>query len=143
MINIRSKGATGEREVADALNAVLRDVRIAVGAPLPEKASVQRNPLQSAVGGNDLTGTLGMSIEIKRQENLSVNTWWEQCKRAAEPHQELPVLLYRQNGKKWRAVTLVWLALPDGSQVMKRAEFEWTTFLEWWREWCIIKLTKG
>lgn len=112
-INIRQKGAGGEREIADDLNFIIYQVMGAFGHPEPTMRSVQRNQNQSAVGGADLTGTLGLSIEVKRQEQLSVNTWWAQCTKAAEQNGGIPVLLYRQNGKKWRCVMHAELVLPE------------------------------
>jgi hypothetical protein len=82
-----------------------------------------------------------MSIEVKRQEQLSVNTWWQQCTAAAERNNEHPVLLYRQNRKKWRCVTLVWLHLPGGAQQQVRAEFDFDTFLHWFEQWVLRKIS--
>ena len=102
-INIRAKGAGGEREICDVLNSIIQDtMRILKFPPKEVEAAgrtVQRNQNQSAVGGNDLTNTFGLSIEVKRQEQLAINTWWAQCLAAANRNNEHPVLLYRQNGK--------------------------------------------
>lgn len=147
MINIRQKGAEGEREVYKALNPIVQRVMQRLGFPAEQVAAasncIQRNQNQSAVGGNDLSNTFGLSIEVKRQEQLSINTWWQQCTAAAERNNEHPVLLYRQNGKKWRCVTLVWLSLPDQKQVQARAEFDWDTFLNWFDCWVACKLQAG
>jgi len=146
-INIRAKGAEGEREVYKALNPIAQRVMQRLGFPAEQVAAaancIQRNQNQSAVGGNDLSNTFGLSIEVKRQEQLSVNTWWQQCTAAAVRNNEHPVLLYRQNGKKWRCVTLVWLSLPDQKQVQARAEFDWDTFLSWFDSWVACKLQAG
>jgi Holliday junction resolvase len=144
IINIRQKGQEGEREIQRALEPIVRRVMQATQAgnyPLPDKPIVQRNQNQSAVGGNDLSNTFGMSIEVKRQEQLSVNTWWQQCTAAAERNNEHPVLLYRQNRKKWRCVTLVWLHLPGGAQQQVRAEFDFDTFLHWFEQWVLRKIS--
>lgn len=142
-INIRQKGQEGEREVQRALESIVRKVMSEGGYPLPEKAIVQRNQNQSAVGGSDLSNTFGMCIEVKRQEQLSINTWWKQCTTAATENNEHPVLLYRQNGKKWRCVTLVWLHLPGGAQQQVRAEMDWDSFLHWFEEWVRRTLAQG
>jgi hypothetical protein len=80
-INVRTKGAEGEREVAKMLNAIVATVRKELD--LPQYATMdelfQRNQNQSAVGGADLSNNLGLEIEVKRQEALSVNSWWKQC----------------------------------------------------------------
>lgn len=141
-INIRQKGSAGEREVCDMLNFIIYKVMQECGYDESEclkgMSTVQRNPLQSAVGGNDLTGTLGLSFEIKRQEQLSVNTWWAQCEAAAKKLGEVPVLMYRQNGKQWRVVTYVWVPLQNGKQMQARAEFDIDTFKKWFRAWALV-----
>ena len=65
---------------------------------------VQRNQNQSAVGGCDLTGTFHFAVEIKRQESLSIETWWKQCTAAASALGQVPVLIFKQNHKKWRVM---------------------------------------
>jgi hypothetical protein len=142
-INIRQKGQEGEREIQRALEPIIRKLMTDGGYLLPEKAIVQRNQNQSAVGGSDLSNTFGLAIEVKRQEQLSINTWWKQCETAADDNKEHPVLLYRQNGKKWRCVTLVWLHLPGGMQQQARAEMDWDSFLCWFEQWVRQKLVQG
>lgn len=142
-INIRQKGQEGEREIQRVLEPIVRKVLERNGITLPEKAIIQRNQNQSAVGGSDLSNTFGLAIEVKRQEALSINTWWAQCATAAKDNDEWPVLLYRQNGKKWRCVTLLWLHLPAGAQRQGRAEFDMDTFLAWFEEWVERKVQQG
>lgn len=146
-INIRAKGQNGEREVAKAMNEVIMDVMRGLGFPESEIAkaanAVQRNQNQSAVGGNDLSNTFGLSIEVKRQEQLSINTWWKQCEAAAQRNNEIPVLLYRQNGKKWRCITYSYLPLPNGSLYSARVEFDWDTFLDWFKDRVKLLLMSG
>lgn len=139
-INIRAKGQNGEREIVDALEPIVQRLLREGGYPIPDKPVIQRNQNQSAVGGSDLSNTFGMAIEIKRQESLSVNTWWAQTLKAAQTLGEHPVLLYRQNGKKWKCVTLVWVQLPGGTHKQVRAEFIWEEFLAWWADWVKLKL---
>ena len=81
-MNIRTKGRAGEREVAKMLNDIVSDVNRELNNVVI-KGSVaaqpfQRNQNQSAVGGHDLSNPFGLAIEVKRQETLSINTWWEQ-----------------------------------------------------------------
>jgi len=144
MINVRQKGAGGEREVADAMNLVLYRLRKQLEFPEKEiynqATSVQRNQNQSAVGGQDLVNTLGLCIEVKRQEQLALNTWWAQCVASAEKVSEHPVLLYRQNGKKWKCVTLAYVELPSKKFTRLRVEFTWEDFLAWWELWAKQKL---
>lgn len=142
-INIRQKGQEGEREIQRALEPIIRKVMSEGGFPLPDKPIVQRNQNQSSVGGSDLSNTFGLAIEVKRQEQLSIGTWWKQCEKAAKESAEYPVLLYRQNGKKWKCVTLVWLTLHGGAQQQARAEMDWDSFLHWFEEWVRRKLAAG
>lgn len=101
-----NKGKQGEREVANALNAVVRTVLERHGYTEETienlERAVQRNQNQSAVGGRDLVGTFGFAVEVKRQETLAVDAWWRQCVAQAERVREVPVLVYRQNRKPWR-----------------------------------------
>lgn len=99
-INIRQKGANGEREVATWMNEIIERVCTEEGCGLPVKPVVQRNQNQSAVGGSDLTNPFGYAIEVKRQETLSLNTWWNQSCVAAKEFGGTPVVIYRQNGKR-------------------------------------------
>lgn len=147
-INIRQKGANGERQLATQLNDIVNALLLKHGLPVPEKPVIQRNQNQSAVGGNDLSNTFGLGIEVKRQENLNVEAWWRQCLVAAERNHELPVLVYRQNNSPWRVVTLMWVQLPEGelgssTAMQVRAEMKWDTFIEWFKAWVNRKLSMG
>lgn len=147
MINVKQKGAEGEREICKTLNAIIQKVMRAHGYPEQEVLlaanAVQRNQNQSAVGGNDLTNTFGMSIEVKRQEQLSINTWWQQTTEAASRNGEHPVLLYRQNGKKWKCVTMSYIELPNSKWKYIRVEFDWETFQFWFHDWVEQKMLNG
>lgn len=149
MVNIRQKGQTGEREVATLMNGIIMKVMREMGFPEDKvrqaATSVQRNQNQSAVGGNDLSNTFGLSIEVKRHENTSgLNGWWRQCEAAAARNGEIPVLLYRQNRNAWRCVTLVQLELPgtdDGRMV--RAEFGYDVFQQWFEDIVRTRIRQG
>lgn len=93
----RNKGKTAEVEVYHWLNETVASV---VG---PGKW-FQRNQNQTASSGSDLSNPFRLSIEIKRHETLSINTWWAQCLRSAKAEFGVPVLLYRQSRQPWRAV---------------------------------------
>lgn len=146
-INARNKGQQGEREVADMLNAliytVMKDLKYTDEECTRALSTVQRNQNQSAVGGNDLTNCFGMSIEVKRQEQLSVNTWWAQCCAAAERNNEMPVLMYRQNRKPWHVRTYGWINLPGTKHIRFVVEFDIDSFETWFREWVRAKLLEG
>lgn len=141
MVDIRAKGQNGEREICDMLNGRLYLNLQKRKMPLPTVPVFQRNQNQSAVGGSDITNKLNLSIEVKRQEQLSVNTWWKQCVAAAERSEEIPVLIYRQNKQSWRVVTIVQIPLfnPQRNQVghtWARAEIDLDSFLHWFDAHC-------
>lgn len=139
MVNIRTKGASAERDIADDLNLIINDVRSRMGLPTLEKPMVQRNQNQSAVGGKDLVGTFGLAIEVKRQEALSINTWWAQCVKSAQETGEIPVLLFKQSRQKWRCIMPVDMQLPksaaaDYVSIIVRGEIEYESFKTYFRE---------
>lgn len=133
-INIRVKGATAEREIATTMNAIiLKVLKEVTDDPVMlsnHNYFVQRNQQQTAVGGNDLINTYGYGIEIKRHEVLNVNTWWKQCKAAADKNGEIPVLLYRQARKKWVCVMQAYLQMPNNQFGACRAEVSFESFLK-------------
>lgn len=107
-INSRTKGRAGEQEVCRWLNSIAAKAYESLGLPVPETPLFQRNQNQTAVGGSDITNPFGLSIEVKRHEQLAVDAWWRQCYEDAAAANKTPVLLYRQNGKrKWRAVMML------------------------------------
>lgn len=137
-IDIRAKGANGEREIADDLNACLYIVRNELGLPVLEKPQVQRNQNQTAVGGCDLVGTYDLAIEVKRHETLSINTWWAQCVKSAAELKKQPVLLFRQNAKpgqrtKWRCIMLAEIPVTASVVMPCRVEVEYEDFKAYFR----------
>jgi len=133
------------------LNAIIVEVMTALAFPPEEiekaKTMVQRNQNQTAVGGCDLTNTFGIAIEVKRQEQLAINTWWEQTKKSAEKNNELPVLIFRQNNKPWRIRTYGFLHAPGTNggwtSVQAVVEIDEATFKSWFRAWVTGKLQNG
>lgn len=140
-INVRTKGAEGEREVAKMLNAIVATVRSARGLPklAVEDEIFQRNQNQSAVGGSDLTCPMPLEIEVKRQEALSINTWWKQTVASANRTGGIPILIFRQNRKKWRVCMLADIPLqPKGASAyqsiaFQRVEMDLDTFKSWFK----------
>ena len=151
-----NKGKDGEREVAKSLNAVLQKVLQQQQWP-PEIVGrcakyIQRNQNQTAVGGCDLTNVFGLAVEVKRQEVLAIEEWWRQTITSATDNREIPVLVYRQNNKKWRVVMYLQNPLPvvkddprvaPYASVTVRAEQSWDDFLEWFEQWVARKLFSG
>lgn len=147
MVNIRTKGQTAERDVAAMLNAIIYEVCVKLGMPQADcdKAlrTVQRNQNQTAVGGNDLTNCLGLSIEVKRQEELSINTWWKQCVSAARRNNELPVLIWKQSRKPWRVMTYGQAYLPGGGTVQVTMQISVEDFKVWFSHWAYRQIQAG
>ena len=131
-INPRTKGGNGEREIATKLNDIIWMVRHDLDLPqYPfDKPPVQRNQNQSAVGGDDLVLPLPLSIEIKRQEVLSIPKWWQQCLVSAGDD-KTPILLYRQNRKKWRCMMYGWFSYLDAPVA---CDISFDDFLEWFEQ---------
>jgi hypothetical protein len=134
-VNIRTKGAGGEREIADILNGAIYLTYKERGLPYPSSPIVQRNQNQSAVGGQDLVGTFGYAIEIKRQETLNINTWWKQCVASADTLGEEPVLIFRQSREKWRVILNAYAQAPGLSiYTSVRAEITIIDFVRLFRQ---------
>lgn len=149
-INPRTKGAGGEREIADALNFIIYKAMQKLGHPEPEclksMSTVQRNQNQSAVGGSDLTNVFGLSIEVKRQENLSIPTWWTQCVASANRNNEIPVLIYRQNRKPWRVRLPVQINVPGQTgqgSISIIGEIGFDEFKAWFSLWSYHSILLG
>lgn len=140
-INSRTKGQTGEREIAAFLNDIMAEVANDLGLNhILEDSSliVQRNQNQSAVGGFDLINTMHFAIEIKRQETLSITKWWEQALKQAGVSKKA-VLIYRQNRKPWRVITV---GIVEGTSIKAPAEFSLETFLLAYKHVVIQYLTE-
>lgn len=150
-LNARNKGANGEREAVALLNSII----CLVIDSLPQnhltqqeieqvKTCIQRNQNQTAVGGQDLVSTFGISFEIKRCETLLIDQWWKQTLDQANRNKEYPVLLYRKNHQPWRAV--LYGALPVISNLGKapvyscRAQIEEIDFKTWFFQWVYDRL---
>lgn len=98
-INSRSKGQRGEREVAKLLNEWAKEAGMG-------KDVFQRNTIQCAIGGSDLSNNIGLSVEVKLQEINFTWSWWDQCFKQSEEEGGTPLLFYRRNRQPWRVVML-------------------------------------
>lgn len=132
-INIRTKGQTGERDVAKMLNAIVAEVREDVGYPPHDKQDepFQRNQNQSAVGGADLSNPMSLEIEVKRQESLSVNSWWKQTILSAARTSGVPILIYRQSRKPWKIIMTGMITIKGGYHYETRVEITIAEFKKW------------
>lgn len=75
-INVRNKGANGEREVCDLLQPIVDAVAAQRGLVAPR---LRRNVEQCQVGGEDIVGLPWYSIEVKRCERVELDKWWRQA----------------------------------------------------------------
>lgn len=150
-INVRTKGQSGEREIATMLNRIVAEVREYSGLPKLDTRDelFQRNQNQSAVGGDDLTNPLRLSIEVKRQEQLSINSWWKQCSESAARQGNIPILLFRQNRKPWRCIMLIDVPIsPPHSETHRylhgvRGEIDIDRFQLWFHAYYGMLVTEG
>ncbi|AUR88754.1 hypothetical protein NVP2117O_76 [Vibrio phage 2.117.O._10N.261.45.E9] len=129
----QNKGKRGEREIAKILQTAIDEVYD--GLELEGcRPSISRNLNQARSGGFDLAGLPWLAPEVKRQEQLNINGWWKQTTRQAEAAGAEPVLLYKQNHKKWQVVTLVTMPLPDGKRIRLRATLSLDDWLFYFKE---------
>lgn len=81
----RTKGAAGERELANLLSDEL-------GVPVKRMLGQERD------GGSDIH--LGdLRIQVKRCERMELAAWWKQT--LADAGENMPVLAYRASRRPW------------------------------------------
>lgn len=101
----RTKGANGERELARLLRDELG-------------TEITRNwQAQAAVGGADLVGLPGWSVEVKRSAKVTdglLREWWSQTERQADAALARPVLIYRADRRSWQCAVRLWDLLQLG-----------------------------
>jgi len=127
----RDKGARGEREVKDLLNAFFEEIGYNV--------QMKRNQFQTLEGGYDLVGLPFLAIEIKFVEQLALNSWWAQTVEQTKPGQH-PVLFYRQSRKPWR-VRMIGAPKPDSvaMRINLVIDISVDDFLRWLKEMLITQ----
>lgn len=88
----KRKGRTGEQEVATLHRELLGDI-----------VQVERNQMQTAIGGYDLLMKgLPLAVEVKRVEKPAFNPWLAQARKQAG--KLLPVLAWRPSKTPWTFV---------------------------------------
>ena len=89
-INSKQKGSRGEREVAEIIR----------------KHGFEARRTQQYCGNtgdaSDVTSNLPYHIEVKHQERLEIDKWWEQATHDAMG--KTPILVFKKNRQKWRVV---------------------------------------
>lgn len=121
----RNKGKRAEREVVQLLQPIVDKVYSELKKEPP---ILQRNTLQSDRGGFDLVGIEFLAIEVKMQEQFSLETWWMQTLKQAR-HDQLPVLFFRKSRVPWKVMTQVHLPLPEDGRYLARVELTKDEFL--------------
>lgn len=116
-INIRVKGANGEREVVKLFVEVMKGVEDELKGKsdfnLNLSEQVKRNSTQSDRGGYDIVGIPLLAVEVKFQESLNLNGAWQQCVKQAKKG-EMPVLFYRKSRSEWKVRTYTALCGNEG-----------------------------
>lgn len=123
----RNKGKQGEREVVALLQPVVNEVYVAHGMDPP---LLERNLLQSHLGGCDIHGLEWLAVEVKYQEFTGAppSAWWKQAVEQAGTT-KVPVLFYRRSRMDWRVVMHAMLC-PGCTAV---ATVDTSAFLAWFR----------
>lgn len=135
--NPKIKGNKGETEAIKVLNGIVNEVRVEDGlSTLDELNQVfYKNRDQVLNGGHDVLNDLGLAVEVKRKEVLLINNWWTQTVKSAERHKQTPVLMFRQNNRKWRVMLLTSISdcIPGHVIGPFRAEINYEDFRIWLR----------
>lgn len=135
MVNVKSKGMSGEREVIMMLQAEIDKVVKESGC---ERVVLRRNLEQVRSGGADVEGLEWIEVEVKRREGEDVKKWWAQVSEAARKSGERrggavePVLLWRENRGKWKVRMRVGVE-RDGKWWKVPGMVELEVFLWWFR----------
>jgi hypothetical protein len=107
-----AKGANGERDVLSAFRDVMRNVESELTEAgftfVARSEFATRKRLERGTSSRDIGNIPIISIEVKRNERLNINSAWEQCVRQSDGGL-LPTLVYRYNREPWRVRT--WIAL--------------------------------
>ena len=111
----KNKGKSGENEICDILNdRFLLDCE---------------RRYNQACGGADVY-ELGMAIEVKRHESLTINKWWNQVLEASSRTGRIPVLAYRQNRIPWTiCLSANNIGLPHTSRISLSLD-DWLLWIE-------------
>ena len=135
------KGKRAEREMVKILQPVVAKAWATMGGMPATCPVLSRNLVQSRKGGYDLVGLDWLALEVKHQETLKVRDWWLQALRQTRTHQT-PVLMYKQNNVKWRAV--VWGYVPAGdTRVRCPVDIDLDSFLLWFEHQTMAELKKA
>jgi hypothetical protein len=132
-INSRTKGANAERQVVHLLQPIINEEYAIAGIEPP---MLQRNQMQSHMGGYDIVGIDWIALEVKFYKQITdakVAQWWKQCVDQAS-NGELPILIYRQNQGRWHIRMFASLPLaPSAKHIVAPAIVSVESFILWFR----------
>jgi Holliday junction resolvase len=89
----KNKGSGGERELAK----ILKERGYPVYRTYASGAGLEKGDLGNFRVRDDLL----FHVEVKRQERISLQSWWDQAVRDCPPEAE-PLLVFRRNRESWR-----------------------------------------
>jgi hypothetical protein len=142
----QNKGARAEREAIKLLTPVVTEIYSKFGMEQPR---LQRNSMQADGGGSDIAGLEWMALEIKHQETLNVNQWWEQCVGQVKVRiingkevSQVPVLMYKRNNVKWRVMMHGLLRTGGEQNIVCPCDIPMESFLLYFRHKLIKELTE-
>ena len=115
-INSRDKGIRGELEFAKWLHKNLNLDKV------PD-----RDLEQARKGGADILEVKPFVFEVKRQEKLLLNLWWQQVEKSVATKNSIPVVAYRQNYQPWRFLISAKMIGLDCGYI----QIESGVFIEW------------
>lgn len=138
-INVRSKGQRGEREIVDLLQCLIDPIRSKYHLT---PVILQRNALQAHLGGADLHGLDGFSVEVKFQESAFQAAWWRQCLEQANKSRHgdananaVPILFFRGSRQPWVVMFRAFVNSPlDRDQVEMDVTTSLADFISWFNE---------
>ena len=93
----RQKGCRGELEVLKILQQFEQDLET-------------KRELSQWQGSDCDLRRWGWAFEIKRQETLSLRSWWNQAVAACDG--DIPAVIYRQSRQPWRVIFTPWAISP-------------------------------
>lgn len=76
---------------------------------------LERNLEQTRYGGADINGVPGMEVEVKREQQHNIRTWWGQVTKAAKRTGKRPLLCHRKDRCQWGFRTWAYVVEYDSN----------------------------
>ena len=134
----RNKGKRGEREVVKLSQPIVDNAYTSAGLEPP---ILERNLMQSHRGGYDIVGLEFLALEVKFQEQITINAWWRQTTEQAGQNR-VPVLIYRKSRVAWRVVMYGTLA-AGVDKLRVPVDISLEDFLVWFDARLSYELSRG